>query len=96
MQKDIRTLVKKSASDRAGAFFAKEDASESSMEAGRVRRGGSKGFSWDKNLSKDVKAGAEKGKGLMDKLFGGIVTGLLGGLLGERQVHDAGLTSGRT
>jgi hypothetical protein len=78
MQKDIRTLVKKSASDRAGAFFAKEDASESSMEAGRVRRGGSKGFSWQK----DVKAGAKKGEGLMNSLFSGIVTGLLGGLLG--------------
>jgi GH24 family phage-related lysozyme (muramidase) len=82
MQKDIRTLVKKSAAERGSAFFAKEDASESSMEAGRVRRGGSKGYSWDKNIVKDVKAGAEKGKGLMDKLFGGIVTGLLGGLLG--------------
>jgi GH24 family phage-related lysozyme (muramidase) len=78
MQKDIRTLVKKSAAERGSAFFAREDASESSMEAGRVRRGGSKGFSWQK----DIKAGAEKGKGLMDKLFGGVVTGLLGGLLG--------------
>jgi GH24 family phage-related lysozyme (muramidase) len=78
MQKDIRTLVKKSASDRAGAFFAREDASESSMEAGRVRRGGSKGFSWQK----DVKAGAKKGEGMMNALFGGIVTGLLAGLLG--------------
>ena len=78
MQKDIRTLVKKSAAERGSAFFAKEDASESAMEGSRVKRGGSKGFSWQK----DVKAGAEKGKGLMDKLFGGIVTGLLSGLLG--------------
>ena len=31
MQKDIRTLVKKSAAERGSAFFAKEDASESSM-----------------------------------------------------------------
>lgn len=82
MQKDIRALVKRSAADKAGAFFAREDASESALESGRVRRGGSRGFSWDKNFTKDVKAGAEKGKGMMDRLFGGVVTGLLGGLLG--------------
>jgi GH24 family phage-related lysozyme (muramidase) len=78
IQKDIRTLVRKSASDRAGSFFANEDARESSMEGSRVKRGGSKGFSF----SRDVKAGAKKGEGMMNALFGGIVTGLLGGLLG--------------
>jgi len=78
IQKDIRTLVRKSAAERAGSFFANEDARESSMEGSRVRRGGSKGFSF----SRDVKAGAKKGEGMMNALFGGIVTGLLAGLLG--------------
>lgn len=78
MQKDIRTLVRKSASERGSAFFAREDASESALEAGRVRRSGSKGG----GLGKSVAAGAEKGKSIMDKLFGGVVTGLLSGLLG--------------
>jgi hypothetical protein len=78
MQKDIRTLVRKSAAERAGSFFANEDARESSMEGSRVRRGGSKGFSF----SRDVKSGAKKGEGMMNALFGGIVTGLLAGLLG--------------
>jgi len=78
IQKDIRTLVRKSAAERAGSFFANEDARESSMEGSRVRRGGSKGFSF----SRDVKSGAKKGEGMMNALFGGIVTGLLAGLLG--------------
>lgn len=77
MQRDIRTLVRKSAAEKGSAFFAREDASESALEAGRVRRSGSKG-----GLGKSVAAGAEKGKTIMDKLFGGVVTGLLAGLLG--------------
>ena len=34
MQKDIRTLVKKSAAERGSAFFAKEDASEFGLTGG--------------------------------------------------------------
>lgn len=77
MQRDIRTLVRKSAAEKGSAFFAREDASESALEAGRVRRSGSKS-----GLGKSVAAGAQKGKSIMDKLFGGVVTGLLSGLLG--------------